>query len=60
MVAYKVKNFVRHKWFGQDIPMQIVQIEDNHSDCIYTCRYFSNGIFHSANFYEHELVIWED
>ncbi len=63
MTKFKNKNFVKHRWFGKDIMMQIINISfypGREDSPIYTCRYFSNGKFQSEDFYEHELNIVED
>ncbi|WP_433895171.1 hypothetical protein [Sphingobacterium mizutaii] len=58
MSKYKVKDFVKHKWFGKDITLQVINISiypGREDSPIYLCRYFANGKFHSEDFYEHEL-----
>lgn len=57
---YKVKKFVKHKTFGKHIKMQILDVaehENNKDYNLYHCRYFENGTFHSADFYEFELEV---
>lgn len=57
---YKVKKFVKHKWFGKHIIMQILDVqehENNKDYNLYHCRYFENGVFYSADFYEFEIEL---
>jgi len=63
MAKFKVNDFVKHRFFGQSVVMQIVNksiymgLEEAP---IYTCRYFANGRFYSEDFYEHELKLAEN
>ena len=63
MPKYNVKDFVKHRWFGKELPMQVINISvypGREDSPLYRCRYFSNGIFHSEDFYEHEINVLED
>lgn len=57
---FKVKKIVKHKTFGKDIVMQILDSQENEKSKeynLYHCRYFVDGVFHSADFYEFELEL---
>lgn len=57
---YKIKKFVKHKTFGKNIEMQILDISENEKNPeynVYHCRYFVNGVFQSTDFYEFEIEL---
>lgn len=57
---YKVKQFVRHKTFGKNVIMQILDVSENDKNKefnVYHCRYFDNGVFYAAEFYQFELEL---
>lgn len=59
MPKFKVKDFVRHKVMGKEVILWVINVGyyDGREDAfIYTCRYFSNGIFYTEDFYEYELI----
>lgn len=59
-MTFKINRLVQHKVFSKGAHILIVKIitpdKENPENTLYQCRYFSNNLFNTTEFYGFELT----